>query len=176
MNNFGIEGLFPDDMRIYSLKRVQNIPTTLDKAWDFFSSPDNLARITPSELKFDIISRNIFDHVYAGQLIEYKLSPLPGFRVYWMTEITHVVPGSYFVDEQRRGPYRLWHHQHHFREIEGGVEMTDIVYYQLPLGVLGAMAHGLFVRRQLERIFAYRREKIEEIFGSFLGPGESTSL
>jgi len=196
-------------MRIYSLKRVQNIPTTLDKAWDFFSSPLNLARITPEELKFEILrkisdsssitersegydrgnrggptvleptkvmgeapcqsrsdeSLHFFDRVYAGQLIEYKLSPLPGFRVYWMTEITHVVPGRYFVDEQRRGPYRMWHHQHHFREIDGGVEMTDIVHYQLPLGVLGVLAHGLFVGRQVERIFAYRCEKIEEIFG-----------
>jgi ligand-binding SRPBCC domain-containing protein len=157
-------------MSIYSLKRVQNIPTTLEKAWDFFSSADNLSRITPSELKFHIISRHSADHVYAGQLIEYKLSPLPGFRVYWMTEITHVVPGRYFIDEQRRGPYRLWHHQHHFKEIEGGIEMTDIVHYQLPLGVLGTVAHGLFVGRQLERIFAYRQEKVEEIFGKWDAP------
>jgi len=167
LNIFGFGGLFPDDMRIYSFKRVQNIPTTLDKAWDFFSSPDNLARITPSELKFDIITRHPADHVYAGELIEYKLSPVPGFRVYWMTEITHVVPDRYFVDEQRRGPYRLWHHQHHFREIEGGVEMTDIVHYQLPLGVLGVMMHGLFVGRQLRRSFDYRCEKIKEIFGAW---------
>ena len=151
-------------MSIYSLKRVQNIPTTLDKAWDFFSSPYNLSRITPSELRFNIISRYQSGQVYAGQLIEYKLSPIPGFRVYWMTEITHVVSGHYFVDEQRRGPYKLWHHQHHFREMEGSIEMTDIVHYQLPLGILGALAHGLFVGRQLENIFDYRRKKIEEIF------------
>jgi len=151
-------------MSIHSFKSVQIIPTTLAIAWDFFSSPANLSRITPPEIQFDIISQHHGDHVYAGQLIEYKLSPLPGFRVYWMTEITHVVPGHYFVDEQRRGPYSLWHHQHHFREIAGGVEMTDIVHYQLPLGILGNMAHGLFVGRQLKRIFSYRREKIEEIF------------
>jgi ligand-binding SRPBCC domain-containing protein len=154
-------------MRIYSLKRVQNIPTTLDKAWDFFSSPFNLAQITPQELKFEIISRYDSDRVYAGQLIEYKLSPLPLFRFYWMTEITHVVSGRYFVDEQRHGPYRMWHHQHHFREIEGGIEMTDIVHYQMPLGVMGVLAHGLFVGSQLERIFAFRREKIGEIFGAW---------
>jgi len=163
-------------MYIYSLKRVQNIPTTLDKAWDFFTSPLNLAQITPQELKFHILSSNAFDHVYAGQLIEYKLSPLRGYRVYWMTEITHVVPYRYFVDEQRRGPYRLWHHQHHFREIEGGVEMTDIVHYQLPLGVLGAMARRFFVGRQLERIFAYRREKIAAIFGSWPASAKPESL
>lgn len=170
-------------MHIYSLKRVQNIPTTLDKAWDFFTSPLNLAQITPQELKFHILSTPAFEHVYGGQLIEYKLSPLPGYRVYWMTEITHVAPYRYFVDEQRRGPYRLWHHQHHFREIEGGVEMTDIVHYQLPLGVLGAMAQRLFVGRQLERIFAYRAEKIGVIFGRWLAsadppanPGSQGSL
>jgi ligand-binding SRPBCC domain-containing protein len=165
-------------MRIYSLKRVQNIPTTLEKAWDFFSSPLNLARITPPELKFETLHRGSdssarsdtfqslqpFDRIYSGQLIEYKLSPVPGFRVYWMTEITHVVPGSYFVDEQRRGPFRLWHHQHHFRETTGGVEMTDIVHYQLPLGVFGVLAHGLFVGRQLQRIFTFRRQVVEEIF------------
>jgi len=151
-------------MSIYSLKRVQIIPTTLDRAWDFFSSPDNLSRITPPELRFNIISKHHGDRVYAGQLIEYRLSPIPGFRVYWMTEITHVVQGHYFVDEQRRGPYRLWHHQHHFREMEGAVEMTDIVHYQLPLGILGALANRLFVGRQLEHIFTYRKEKIEEVF------------
>ena len=206
MNLYGFRGLFPDGMRIYSLKRVQNIPTHPDKAWDFFSSPLNLAQITPSALKFETLRRTgrlqasnvssdeppafdqkspspvsrkddpFFDHIYAGQLIEYKLTPVPGFRVYWMTEITHVVPGSYFVDEQRRGPYRLWHHQHHFREISGGVEMTDIVHYQLPLGVIGVLAHRLFVGRQLDRIFAYRREKIEEIFGRWVDAGGRTGL
>ena len=160
-------------MSIYSLKRTQKIPTTLEKAWDFFSSPANLSRITPETLRFKIISQHHGDQVYAGQLIEYKLSPIPGFRVYWMTEITHVVPDRYFVDEQRRGPYRLWHHQHHFRQIEGGIEMTDIVHYQLPLGFLGSLAHSLFVGRQLEGIFAYRRERIEEVFGAY--PSEPTS-
>jgi ligand-binding SRPBCC domain-containing protein len=179
------QGVYPDGMTIYSLKRVQNIPTTLDKAWDFFSSPLNLAQITPQELKFDILyrpegsashgqsldtSRHAADRAYAGQLIEYRLSPLPGVRVYWMTEITHVVEGRYFVDEQRRGPYKMWHHQHHFRQIEGGVEMTDIVHYQLPLGVLGKLAHGVLVRRQLEHIFAYRQERIVAIFGSWASP------
>jgi len=157
-------------MSVYSLKRVQNIPTTLEKAWGFFSSPDNLTRITPDALRLKVISRHHGDQVYAGQLIEYKLSPVPGFRVYWMTEITHVVPVRYFVDEQRRGPYSLWHHQHHFRQIEGGIEMTDIVHYQLPLAFLGSLAHGLFVSRQLGKIFAYRREKIEEVFGKWASP------
>ena len=156
-------------MKTYSLKYETFLPATLDKAWDFFSKAANLSLITPESLKFDILSRYHSDQVYAGQLIEYKLSPFPFLRVYWMTEITHVVPGRYFVDEQRRGPYRLWHHQHHFREIEGGIEMTDIVHYQLPLGFLGTLVHQLFVKRQLEMIFSYRREKIEAIFGRLSG-------
>jgi ligand-binding SRPBCC domain-containing protein len=142
---------------------------TLGRAWDFFSSPAGLIRITPEGLRLVIVSRHHGDEVYAGQLIEYTLTPIAGIRLYWMTEITHVAPGRYFVDEQRRGPYRLWHHQHHFREIEGGIEMTDIVHYQLPLGVLGMVAHNLLVRRKLEGIFDYRRRKIEEIFGKWDG-------
>jgi len=154
-------------MSIYSLKRVQNIPTSLDKAWDFFSNPANLTLITPEEFRFKIVSQYHGDCIYAGQLIEYWLTPVSFFRVYWMTEITHVFPGHYFVDEQRRGPYRLWHHQHHFRKIEGGIEMTDIVHYQLPLGFLGNMVHSLIIRRKVERLFSYRRKKIETIFGLF---------
>lgn len=115
-------------------------------------------------------SANVFstgDRIYAGQLIEYKLRPLPWFRTHWLTEITQVERGHYFVDEQRRGPYRLWHHQHHFREITGGVEMTDLVHYTVPFGIFGDLANAFFVRRRLEGVFLYRREKVEAIFGRF---------
>src|ERR1700733_12252498 len=124
-------------MSVHSFKKIQFIPATLNQAWDFFSSPANLPLITPPEMDFRIISKFHSDKVYAGQLIEYKLRPLPGIRVYWMTEITHVKDGVYFVDEQRYGPYSLWHHQHHFVEKDGGVEMTDIVHYKAPFGVIG---------------------------------------
>ena len=102
--------------------------------------------------------------MYAGQLIEYRVSPVLGIPMYWMTEITHVVEGKYFIDEQRFGPYALWHHQHHFRAVEGGVEMTDIVHYKIPLGPLGWIADRLFVRQKLEQIFDYRYRKVAELF------------
>ena len=103
--------------------------------------------------------------MYAGQIIEYKVSPFPGIPLYWMTEITHVEDKKYFVDEQRYGPYSLWHHQHHFKEINGGVEMTDIVHYKIPFWILGDIANSLFVNKQLKTIFDYRFKKVEELFG-----------
>lgn len=152
---------------MYSLKTVQYIPVSLEKAWSFFSSPANLQVITPSKLGFKIISKYHGDRMYPGQIIEYKVSPVLGIPMYWMTEITHVQEGKYFVDEQRFGPYALWHHQHHFREVPGGVEMTDIVNYRVPLGFLGRIANTLFVKSQLKQIFDYRYKKVEEMFGSF---------
>lgn len=151
--------------KVYSLKTVQVMPVSLEKAWDFFSNPANLQSITPGNLGFKIISNHHGSHMYAGQIIEYKVSPLMGIPIYWMTEITHVSEGKFFVDEQRFGPYSLWHHQHHFREVEGGVEMTDIVHYKLPFWVLGDVAHALFVKKQLKGIFDYRYVKVKELFG-----------
>ncbi len=151
--------------KIYSLKTVQRIPINLNKAWEFFSSPANLQEITPDNLGFKIISKHHGDKMYAGQVIEYKVSPLLGIPVYWMTEITHVEDKKYFVDEQRCGPYSMWHHQHHFKEKEGGVEMTDIVHYKLPIWFLGDIANSLFVKKQLQQIFDYRFKKVEKLFG-----------
>ena len=151
--------------KVYSLKTVQQIPISLDAAWDFFSNPANLANITPDNMGFKTISKYHGDTMYAGQVIEYKVSPLLGIPLYWMTEITHVDDKKYFVDEQRFGPYSLWHHQHHFKVIEGGVEMTDIVHYKLPLWFLGDIANSLFVKKQLQGIFDYRFKKVEELFG-----------
>ena len=105
------------------------------------------------------------DKVYAGQVLEYKVSPVLGIPLYWMTEITHVEAGKYFVDEQRFGPYSLWHHQHHFTIIDGGVEMTDIVHYKLPLWFLGDIANALFVRKKLKEIFDFRFKKVEDLLG-----------
>ncbi len=152
--------------KVYSLKTVHNIPVSIDKAWDFFSSPANLQAITPANLGVKSISKHHREKMYAGQVIEYKVSPLLGIPLYWMTEITHVEYKKYFVDEQRYGPYSMWHHQHHFKVIEGGVEMTDIVHYKLPLWFLGDMANGLFVKKQLQQIFDYRFKKVEEMFGN----------
>lgn len=157
---------------MYSLKTVQKIPVSKEEAWQFFSNPANLQTITPSNLGFKIISKHHGDRMYPGQIIEYKVAPLLGIPMYWMTEITHVEEGKYFVDEQRFGPYALWHHQHHFRSIEGGVEMTDIVHYRIPYWIFGRIANTLFVKAELKRIFDHRLRVVEERFGKWEGKKE----
>lgn len=151
-------------MAVYSIKTVQKIPVSLDKAWDFFSSPANLQAITPAKMGFTIISKHHGEKMYAGQLIEYKVKPVLGIPLYWMTEITQVKDKEYFIDEQRFGPYSLWHHQHHFKAIEGGVEMTDIIHYKNPLWLFGDIANALFIKKQLRDIFDFRYKKVEELF------------
>ncbi len=148
--------------KVYSFKTVQVLPISIADAWDFFSSPANLPRITPEKLRFKIISSHHGENMYTGQVIEYKVSPVLGIPVYWMTEITHVEQHKYFIDEQRFGPYSLWHHQHHFKPVDGGVEMTDIVHYKLPFWFLGDIANFLFVEKQLKEIFDYRFAAVEK--------------
>jgi ligand-binding SRPBCC domain-containing protein len=149
----------------YHLKRVQFLPISRQQAWDFFSSPTNLNEITPPYMDFRILS-NSSDRIYAGQIITYTVKPVLGIPLFWMTEITHVQDGVYFVDEQRSGPYALWHHTHLFKDVEGGMEMTDLVHYKLPLGFLGRIAHGLFVKKQLEDLFDYRYQVLEKRFST----------
>lgn len=154
-------------MAVYSIKTVQKIPVPLDKAWDFFSSPANLQAITPAKMGFTIISKHHGEKMYAGQIIEYTVKPVLGIPLYWMTEITQVKDKEHFIDEQRFGPYSLWHHQHHFKAIEGGVEMTDIIHYKNPLWLLGDIANALFIKKQLRDIFDFRYKKVEELFGKW---------
>ncbi|HEX8279351.1 MAG TPA: SRPBCC family protein [Segetibacter sp.] len=142
------------------------MPITMQQAWEFFSSPDNLQHITPASMGFAVKSKHHGKKMYAGQIIEYTVRPVLGIPLYWMTEITHVVDGKYFIDEQRFGPYNLWHHQHHFKEVSDGVEMTDIVHYKIPFWFLGDIANALFVARQLKEIFDFRYKAIEEKFGN----------
>lgn len=152
-------------MSVHSFQTVQVIPVSLTEAWSFFSDPANLQAITPGGMGFQIISKFQGSKMYPGQIIEYKVRPVLNIPMYWMTEITHVHDGKFFVDEQRFGPYSLWHHQHHFREVPGGVEMTDIVHYKIPLGFLGDIANSLFVEQKLKSIFDFRFRKVEELFG-----------
>lgn len=153
-------------MKTYLLKAEQAIPISLAEAWDFFSSPLNLAKITPKEMQFVVTSDyNQDTKMYAGMIITYKISPLLGIKMNWMTEITHVKDGEYFVDEQRFGPYALWHHQHHFKEIKGGVLMSDILDYAIPYGAIGRLANAVFVQNQVKKIFAYRKKAIVDLFG-----------
>lgn len=150
--------------KVYSLKTVQIIKTSLDEAWDFFSSPKNLQKITPTKLGFEIISQHHGEKMYAGQIIEYKVRPVLGIPLYWMTEITHVSDKQYFVDEQRFGPYSMWHHQHHFKQVAEGIEMTDIVHYKIPFWIAGDIANTLFVKQQLKNIFDHRFQVVETLF------------
>lgn len=149
---------------MYQLKRTQFVKTDLQTCWDFFSSPKNLKEITPDYMGFDILV-DVPEKMYEGLMIEYIVKPLLGIPMTWITEIKYVHDKEFFVDEQRKGPYKIWHHEHHFKEVEGGVEMTDIVSYEIPLGVLGKIAHPIIVKNKLDEIFNYRFKKVEEIFG-----------
>ena len=160
-------------MAAHSLKSVQKIPAGIEEVWSFFSDPANLNVITPSHMKFRVISKHHGNNIYPGQIFEYKLRPILGIPIYWMTEITHVSPLHYFVDEQRKGPYALWQHQHHFKVIDGGVKMTDIVHYKNPLWVLGDLANNLFVKNELKQIFLHRYQKVEEHFGAWPAGSEA---
>ncbi|RYE02195.1 MAG: hypothetical protein EOP50_00605 [Sphingobacteriales bacterium] len=154
-------------MSVHVMKQLQRMPVSLEAAWEFFSHPKNLAAITPPHLNLKFTNELFREEAYAGQVITYKVRPLLGIPLFWMTEITHVQKPHFFVDEQRKGPYALWHHEHHFREVEGGVEMTDIIHYALPFGPLGSLGLPL-VKKQLNELFAYRREKITQLWGALV--------
>jgi ligand-binding SRPBCC domain-containing protein len=155
-------------MKTYTLNFEQKVPISLQEAWDFFSSPLNLAKITPKSISFVITSDYTADtKMYEGMLISYKVSPLLGIKMDWMTEITYVKEGEYFIDDQRFGPFSLWHHEHHFKTIEGGVLMTDKLTYAVPFGFLGQIANALVVAKQTQDIFDYREKAVEEMFGVY---------
>lgn len=152
-------------MAFYSFEITQFIPASREDVWEFISSPRNLKEITPPYMGFDITSGDLPEKIYPGLIISYRVSPVWGIKTTWVTEISQVKHLEYFVDEQRAGPYRFWHHQHHLRAEGGGVFMTDIISYSPPLGILGAIANACFVRRQLRNIFDYRQKRMAEIFG-----------
>jgi ligand-binding SRPBCC domain-containing protein len=154
-------------MALYQIIQRQKIPTSLAEVWNFISSPENLKDITPPQMDFIISSNNASEKMYAGMIITYKVSPLPGIKLNWITEITHLKEYEYFVDEQRMGPYKMWHHQHKIAAIAGGVFMSDIVSYQPPLGFLGAIANALFIKKKLKQIFDFRTIALEKRFGKF---------
>ena len=148
---------------VYTLYSQQELPISLEEAWDFFSSPKNLAQITPAYMGFKITSKNL-QKMYAGQIITYKIGLFPGVKTNWVTEITHVNEPHYFVDEQRNGPYSIWHHEHFFKKTAHGILMTDRVTYKIPFGPLGYLLQKLFIGHQVKKIFFYRYNKLEKIF------------
>ncbi len=145
------------------LEYFQFVPASLDIVWDFFSSPANLSKITPTKMGFQITSPEQKDF-YAGMFITYKVSPALGIKLDWVTEITQINNRKFFIDEQRRGPYSIWHHEHHFEEVKGGVQMHDILYYTVPFGFIGNLADLIFVSRKVKQIFAYREKQIQVLF------------
>ncbi len=154
-------------MAFYQFTSEQKIPATLDEVWDFIATPRNLKDITPDYMGFEVTSKLQTEKMYPGMIISYKVSPLMGIKMTWVTEITQVKDRSYFVDEQRIGPYAMWHHEHQIAAIDGGVLMSDIVSYQPPFGVLGAIANTLMIRNKLKEIFDYRTVAVEKKFGKF---------
>lgn len=150
-------------MKLYTIKAIQNLPIEIEEAWKFFSNPNNLAVITPEWLNFNVTS-NLPDKMYAGMIVSYKVHPVLGIPLNWVTEITQVKEPFYFVDEQRFGPYKLWHHQHHFKETETGVEMTDIVNYALPFDPISRIINSLAVKNRVRGIFRFREKKLGVLF------------
>lgn len=153
-------------MKIYTLHKKQRLPITVQQAWDFLSDPKNLKVITPDYMGFHILS-GADKPMFAGQIIQYIVTPVLGVKTKWVTEITHVTDKHYFVDEQRFGPYALWHHKHFIKEIDGGVEMEDIIDYKVPFGILGQLVHPILVKPKLEEIFNHRTKKLEALFGVY---------
>ena len=141
------------------------IPIPLEQAWDFFTNPRNLAKLTPKEMKFRHVFEPDADRVYKGMYLVYKVSPIGGIPLTWVTEITEVLPKQRFVDDQIKGPFARWHHIHEFEARGDKTLIRDILYYQMPFGFLGSIAHFLFAKKQVGQIFSFRKDRMEEIFG-----------
>ena len=151
-------------MGFYQFKKTQVFNVPIEKLWDFISSPKNIKVITPDYMGFDIASKDVPSKMYEGMIISYKVSPLFGIQTTWVTEITHLSENAYFVDEQRVGPYRIWHHQHILEPVNKGTLMTDIVSYKPPFGVLGTIANKIIIKRKLKEIFEYRTRALNQLF------------
>ncbi len=148
----------------------QNLPVSLDQAWAFLSDPRNLKIITPPGMGFDIATPDLAAEMYAGMVISYRVKPLLGIPLTWVSEITHVRAPLFFVDEQRFGPYRFWHHQHFLQKIPGGVEMRDLIHYQIPGKWIGDRLAPWLVVPKLRQIFSFREKKLIELFGPYEAP------
>ena len=142
----------------------QFVPRGMEEVWDFFSRPENLDKITPKDVSFEILSDIKGVKMYPGMLIQYNIAPLLNIKMNWVTEIVQVKEHQYFIDEQRFGPYAFWHHQHHFEKTKDGVLMKDLLHYKVPLGIIGTIADLVFVDQKIESIFDYRKKVVDEMF------------
>ncbi len=152
-------------MKVKQKEWTQFIPRPLDEVWAFFSRPENLNAITPEDMSFEVLSDIAGVEMYEGMIIAYNIRPLFGIKMNWVTEIKHIRPGRFFIDEQRFGPYAFWHHQHHFEEKPDGVLMRDLLHYKVPFGPIGDLANAIFVEPKIEEIFRFRVRAVEEHFG-----------
>jgi ligand-binding SRPBCC domain-containing protein len=148
---------------MHRLKQEQFLPISLDEAWDFFATPRNLNEVTPRDMVFEITS-DLPDNMYEGLIISYRIKPMMNITLNWVTEITHIRDKEFFVDEQRKGPYNIWHHEHHFKAVEGGVLMTDLLHYDIGKSIFGWIAGKLFVHKKVKQIFEYRYQALEKLF------------
>ena len=153
-------------MAFYQFSREQLLHANIDEVWDFISSPENLKEITPDHMGFDIISENLPDKMYPGMIISYEVRPFPWYSTKWVTEITQVREKEFFIDEQKIGPYNLWHHQHLLEEVEDGIIMKDLITYQPPMAFIGEIANKLVISKKIEQIFEYRRKVLELMFNA----------
>lgn len=156
--------LFILNNMLHPIKQHQILEADIQKVWKFISDPLNLKLITPPDMNFKVLNETHSSEMYPGQIIEYHVSPFAGIRTHWVTEITQVKEGEFFIDEQRFGPYRFWHHEHHLRPHAQGTEMLDLIYYKIPGGLMGNFINAVIVQRKLDRIFNFRRQKLDEIF------------
>jgi ligand-binding SRPBCC domain-containing protein len=150
---------------IKRLYREQILPISLQQAWDFFATPKNLNEVTPKELDFKILTE-LPERMYEGLIIQYRITPMVSIPVKWCTEITHIEDLKYFVDEQRQGPYKMWHHEHHFSQHKDGVLMKDILHYDIGLGFIGSIAGAMFVHKKVNEIFDFRYQALEKYFSN----------
>jgi len=151
-------------MRVKKKEWTLTLPLEFDQVWDFFSRPENLRKITPDGVFVRILSDLEGVDMYEGMIIQYTIAPLLNIPMNWVTEITHIKENAHFIDEQRFGPYAFWHHQHHFKAVEGGTEMRDILHYKVPIPILGDIANALFVERMIEQIFVFREKAVRKYF------------
>lgn len=150
-------------MSIHTFQQNQTLPISLGEAWEFFANPQNLATLTPEWMHLTFVDP-VPEKMYEGMIMTQRIKPLWGIPLTWVTEITHIEERAYFIDEQRIGPYKFWHHEHRLREVSDGVELRDILHYALPFGLIGNMAHHLVVKKEIAAVFAYRYDTLQTMF------------
>ncbi|WP_010181664.1 SRPBCC family protein [Aquimarina agarilytica] len=150
-------------MKTYKLEAEIELPISIEKAWDFFSNPNNLTKIMPKSMKFEVIEGASLP-LFPGQVIQYTVTPLAFFKTTWLSEINHIKKPHFFVDTQLEGPYKLWHHKHFLKETSNGTLITDVIHYQVPFGIIGRLLHPIIIKPKLDKIFEYRTKNITSLF------------